>query len=45
MSKSHYGNVSDDEVENYEYDYYFVNDKSFEETEKAFCEFLKNITE
>ena len=43
MSKSHYGNVSDDEVENYSYDYYFVNDKSLEETEKAFCEFLQSV--
>ncbi len=43
MSKSHYGNVSDDEVENYSYDYYFVNDRSLEETEISFCEFLKNI--
>ena len=45
MSKAHYGNVSDDEVENYEYDYYFVNDKSFDETEKEFCDFLKSIAE
>lgn len=45
MSKSYYGNVSDDEVENYNYDYYFVNDKNLEEAEIAFCEFLKNITE
>ena len=45
MNKAHYGNVSDDEVENYEYDYYFVNDKGFDETEKAFCDFLKSITD
>ena len=43
MSKAHYGNVSDDEVENYSYDYYFVNDKSLEETECSFCEFLKSV--
>jgi hypothetical protein len=43
MSKSHYGNVSDDDVEKYDYDYYFVNDKSFEETEQAFCDFLKSV--
>ena len=44
MSKAYYGNVSDDEVENYTYDYYFVNDKSFEETEKAFCDFITSVT-
>ena len=43
MSKAHYGNVSDDEVENYNYDYYFVNDKSLEEIEVSFCEFLKSV--
>ena len=43
MSKSHYGNVSDDEVENYSYDYYFVNDKSLEEAECSFCEFIQSI--
>ena len=43
MSKAHYGNVSDDEVENYSYDYYFVNDKSLEEIEVSFCEFLKSV--
>ncbi len=43
MSKSHYGNASDDEVENYSYDYYFVNDKSLDETECAFCDFLRSI--
>ena len=45
MSKAHYGNVSDDDVENYDYDYYFVNDKGFDETEKAFCDFLESIAE
>ena len=43
MSNEKYGNVSDDEVENYDYDYYFVNDKSFEESEKAFCDFLRSV--
>lgn len=43
MNKAHYGNVSDDEVENYEYDYYFVNDKPLEEAELLFCEFLKSV--
>ena len=41
MKKSHYGNRSDDEVENYEYDYYFYNDKSLEEAERDFCELLR----
>ena len=43
MQKSNYGNVSDDGVENYPYDYYFVNDMSLEEAEKNFVDFLKNI--
>ena len=43
MTKSSYGNVSDDMVENYPYDYYFVNDKSLEEAERDFVEFLKRI--
>ena len=40
-----YGNASDDLVENYNYDYYFVNDKSLEETEECFCRFIAEITE
>ncbi len=43
MSKSHYGNASDDEVENYTYDYYFTNDKTLSEAEAAFCAFLKSV--
>lgn len=43
MKKSNYGNVSDDGVENYTYDYYFVNDKTLEEAERGFVEFLKNV--
>ena len=43
MTKSNYGNASDDLVENYPYDYYFVNDKSLEEAERDFVEFLMNI--
>ena len=43
MNKAHYGNVSDDEVENYDYDYYFVNDKNIEEAECTFCEFLRKV--
>lgn len=43
MSKSNYGNVSDDGVENYNYDYYFVNDLSLEEAEKEFINFLEQL--
>ena len=43
MTKASYGNVSDDCVENYEYDYYFVNDKSLDEAEAAFVEMLSDI--
>ena len=45
MKKSNYGNVSDDEVENYSYDYYFTNDKPLEETERLFKDFLASILE
>ena len=38
-----YGNASDDDVENYNYDYYYYNDTPLEEAENAFCEFLKSI--
>jgi hypothetical protein len=40
-----YGNASDDAVEDYSYDYYFVNEKSLEEAERDFIEFLRKITE
>ena len=43
MKKEVYGNVSDDEVENYSYDYYFTNDKSLEDAEKDFCALLSDI--
>jgi guanylate kinase len=43
MTKSNYGNASDDMVENYSYDYYFVNDKTLEQAEVEFVEFLKNL--
>ena len=45
MSKVCYGNVSDDLVENYPYDYYFMNDKSLEEAERDFLALLKSIKE
>lgn len=43
MKKCHYGNAADDCVENYKYDYYFLNDKSLEEAELAFTELLSSI--
>ncbi len=43
MTKESYGNISDDGVENYEYDYCFVNDMSLEEAEEAFCLLLSSI--
>lgn len=43
MTKSSYGNVSDDGVENYDYDYYFVNDKNLEEAEREFIKFLSEL--
>lgn len=41
MTKSHYGNVSDDSVEEYSYDLYYVNDKTLDVAEAEFCELLK----
>ncbi len=43
MKKAHYGNSSDDEVENYDYDFYFVNDGSLEDAERDFAAFLREI--
>ena len=43
MVKTAFGNSSDDEVENYAYDYYFVNDKALDEAKEEFIKFLKNI--
>ena len=43
MTKSSYGNASDDAVEDYSYDYYFVNDKSLEIAEAEFVELLGRI--
>ena len=34
MRRTEYGNAADDEVENYAYDYYFVNDRPLDETEE-----------
>ena len=38
-----YGNASDDGVENYEYDYYFVNDKPLSETDDTFTALMREI--
>ena len=43
MKKSSYGNISDDGVENYNYDYYFVNDKTLEEAETEFARLMADI--
>ena len=41
--KGEYGNVSDDSVEDYSYDYYFVNDRALAEAETSFKDFLFEI--
>lgn len=38
-----YGNASDDGVENYEYDYYFTNDRDITETEALFVALIDKI--
>jgi len=38
-----WGNESDDDVENYAYDYYFDNDKALEETQKEFHALISSI--
>jgi cytidylate kinase len=43
MKKTHYGNSADDMVENYNYDYYFVNENSFAEAERDFVILLEKI--
>jgi len=43
MSNEKYGNVSDDGVENYSYDYYYVNEKTLDVAEAEFTELLKSI--
>lgn len=45
MSKEKYGNASDDEVENYSYDYYFLNENSLEKAEEDFVLLMKKIME
>ena len=41
--KGSYGNVSDDGVENYTYDYYYANEKTLPEAEEEFCALLTAI--
>ena len=43
MKKSVYGNVSDDRVEDYSYDYYFLNDRSIADAERGFKELVSRI--
>lgn len=43
VSKTEYGNVSDDLVEAYAYDYYFLNDKTLPEAEAEFVSLLEEI--
>lgn len=43
MTKSDYGNASDDCVEDYEYDYYFTNDKTLPEAEAEFVKLLSEM--
>lgn len=40
---ANYGNASDDEVENYPYDYYYDNNAPLEETAERFTAFLEKI--
>lgn len=43
MTKSSYGNASDDEVENYSYDYFYTNENSLEVAEEEFCSLCSQI--
>lgn len=43
MSNEKYGNVSDDGVENYSYDYYFLNEDTLEVAEREFVKLLEEI--
>ena len=45
MRKDYYGNASDDAVEDYSYDYYFVNENTLDVAEHDFVELLSKITE
>ena len=43
MKKTAYGNASDDLVEAYDYDFYYVNEKAIDVAEREFCELIKVI--
>lgn len=43
LGKESYGNDSDDNVENYDYDCYFDNNAPIEESREAFCNLLADI--
>lgn len=43
MKKTAYGNASDDLVEAYDYDFYYVNEKALDVAECEFCELIKGI--
>ena len=43
MTKTNYGNAADDSVEQYEYDYYYTNEKTIEEAEVEFSALLEKI--
>ena len=43
MRKTAYGNAADDSVENYDYDYYFMNDGTIAEAEVGFVKFLRGV--
>ena len=43
MKKENYGNVSDDGVENYSYDRYFLNDGTLDEARDGFCHLLSEM--
>ena len=45
MSNEKYGNASDDGVEDYPYDYYFLNENTIDVAECDFVELMKKITE
>jgi hypothetical protein len=45
MKKAHYGNHADDSVEDYSYDYYFVNDKTIAEAEEEFVKLMQKVLE
>ena len=43
MKKTAYGNASDDLVEAFAYDYYYVNEKTLDVAESEFCELISQI--